>query len=156
MLVPVVLIPSPFDNGEEADEVLLSVDMDPDSDYLKFNLGVITHHDGDPEPIQSPPPFFRWIQIWQVTTDVDSDDRKAKGLRAMQLASFPEEHRNNCNLFQLRGRYIAYGLGIDYELCSFQDISCIIIVDWTVCNPASLVYTRKVIWGIFAMVRHFL
>jgi len=85
---------SPFANDGET-EILLSVDLDPDSDYLKFNLGIITCRvpDGDRESLQ-PFPFFRWIQIWQVTTDVDRNDRKPKGLRAKHLACFPEEHRN--------------------------------------------------------------
>jgi hypothetical protein len=124
-IVPVTLVPMPFDY-EEPTEILLSVDMDLDSEYLKFNLGIITRRMPDGtnlEPTQSPR-YFRFIQIWQVTSNVDSKTGEAQGLQAEQLACFPEEHRNYCASFRIRGRHVAYTLITYYQFSDFRDGPC--------------------------------
>jgi len=96
-------------------EIRLSVDMDLDADYLKFNLGVITRRIPESDPDCSRPPrYFRWIQVWQVDSIVDKNG-EVKALRAERLACFPEQHRNRCDSFRLRGRRVAYALHTNYE-----------------------------------------
>jgi len=154
---PVILIPTPFDeetawDDVEETEIRLSVDMDLDVDYLKFNLGVITRRIPESDPDSSRPPrYFRWIQVWQVDSIVDKNG-EVKALRAERLACFPEQHRNRCDSFRLRGRQVAYALHTNYEFSDRRDGPCIIIVNWTVFNSVSLVYPRKVIWRTIAEV----
>ena len=161
---PTEVIPTPFDEGtvfddDEEAEVLLSVDMDPEAEYLTFNLGVITRRipEGDPDPDSFyPPRYFRWIEVWHVTSDIDKDG-EVKGLKAERLSRFPEQHQNTCHGFRLRGGQLAYLLDTDYEFGFLNDGPCIIVVDWKLCDPISLVYDRKVIWRIMATVSpHFI
>jgi hypothetical protein len=139
-----------FDEDEDT-EILLSVDMDLEAEYLKFNIGIITRRMPDSNPNSSRACYFRWIQVWRVKSDVDKHG-EVKGLRAERLACFPEEHRNRCDSFRLQGQHVAYSLYTNYELSDMHDGPCIIIVDWTACDSTSLVYTRKVIWQIIAEV----
>jgi hypothetical protein len=153
-----ILIPTPFDaetafDEDEDTEILLSVDMDLEAEYLKFNLGIITRRMPDIDSDSSRPPhYFRWIQVWRVTSDVDMNG-EVEGLRAERLACFPEAHRNRCDTIRLQGQYVAYSLRTDYEFSDIRDGPCIIIVDWTLSTLASLVYPRKVIWRMTAEVR---
>jgi hypothetical protein len=153
---PSILIPTPFDaetafDEDEDTEILLSVDMDLEAEYLKFNLGIITRRMPDIDSDSSRPHYFRWIQVWRVTSDVDMNG-EVQGLRAERLAYFPEEHRNRCDSFRLRNQHVAYALQTKYEYSDIRDGPCIIIVDWALCDSTSLVYPRKVIWRIVAEV----
>jgi hypothetical protein len=154
---PSVLVPTPFDEDtafdeDEETEILLSVEMDLEAEYLKFNLGIMTRRMPltDPDSTQSPR-YFRWIQVWQVSSDVDEHGR-VKGLRAGRLACFPEEYRNRCDSFRLQGQHVVYALRTKFGFRDMLDGPCIVIVDWTSSNSISLVYPRRVIWRITAEV----
>lgn len=153
---PITLIPSPFHEGTayQDSEILLSVDMDLDVEYLKFNLGIMTRRMPamsaiDPDSSH----YFRWIQVWEVTPDVDKNG-VVTGLRADRLVCFPEEHRNFCHSFRLRDRQVAYTLLTNYNSGDFRDGPCVIIVDWINSDPTSLVFPRKVIWREKPHVSH--
>ena len=153
IIEPSELIPTPFDKGTVFDdresEILFSVDMDLGAEYLTFNLGVITRR--TPEIDSICPRYLRWIEIWRVSSDVAKGGR-VKGLRAERLARFPEQHRNTCSGFRLKGRQVAYSLDTDYYFGSLRDGPCTIIVEWMFCDPISLVYDRRVIWHLMAGV----
>ena len=154
---PSILIPTPFDeetafDEDEETEILLSVDMDLEAEYLKFNLGIMTRRmpHTDPDPSQ-PPRYFRWIQVWRVDSDVDRNGN-VKGLLAERLACFPEEHVNRCDSIRLRGQHVAYSIVTKYEFSDMRDGPCIIIVDWTLRSSFSLDYPRRVVWRMIAEV----
>lgn len=136
------LIPPPFDGRAE---VWISVDMDSVAESLKFNLGILTRrrpNTNDPAYPHSPC-YARWIQVWQVTTEVDSLGR-VKGLTSELQSSFREEYEPICFSFRLRGQYIAYSLFYsDLQVGPMNHGHRVIVVDWTTHNSTSLNYTRK-------------
>jgi len=136
------LIPPPFDGRAE---VWISVDMDSIAESLKFNLGILTcrrPNTNDPAYPHSPC-YAWWIQVWQVTMEVDSLGR-VKGLTSELQSSFREEYEPICFSFRLRGQYIAYSLFYsDLQVGPMNHGHRVIVVDWTTHNSTSLNYTRK-------------
>ena len=90
--------------------VLLSVDMDPDAEYMTFNLGIMKWRlsplDGDPD-YPNFPRYAHWIEVCRVTS-YWNEDGQVKGLRAERLACFREEYLCGYDSFTLRGRHVAY------------------------------------------------
>lgn len=145
-LEAVTLVPTHFDHDANT-IVLLSVDMDRDTEYMSFNLGVMTRRVvpfNDDLDYPNPPRYARWIEISRVASYWD-ENGLVMGLRAERLACFREEFLCGCDSFTLRGRHVAY------SLCSFDRIiegegDNIVIVDWTLANSTSLAYPRRLIW----------
>lgn len=136
------LIPPLFDGRAE---VWLSIDMDSVAESLKFQLGVLTRRrpDVDDRAYPHSPQYAWWIQVWQVTTDVDSLGC-VRGLTSELKSSFREEYQPTCFSFRLRGRYVAYSLFYsDLQVGPLNHGHRVIIVDWTICTSTSLNYVRK-------------
>jgi hypothetical protein len=117
--------------------------MDCAAEALTFHLAIIArqkpHADNHSPDIQC----VRWIQVWRVTTEVDTHGY-VKGLTSELLSSFREEYEPSCISFRLQAQHVAYSLC--YPRTQFGPINNkIIIVDWTTCKPISLTYTRKII-----------
>ena len=144
---PVTLVPTLFDKDANT-VILLSVDLDPDAEYLAFNLGIMTCRvpplGGDPD-YPNPPSYARWIQVSRVTSHWDENGR-VKGLRAERLACFREEYMCGCTSFALGGRYVAYSLYSYQSSTNVGEGQNIAIVDWTLADPTSLSYPRRLIW----------
>jgi hypothetical protein len=140
------LIPSPFDGQSE---IRISVDMDSDAEFLTFHIGILTR----PRPGgDDPQSKARWIQVWRVTAEVDSNDHVI-GLAAELLSSFREEYEPACNSFRLQGQKVTYSFFYSYlQVGPFNSGHKIIIVDWKSRNSTSLSYTRKIIPDIQANV----
>ncbi len=135
------LIPSPIDGQSET---RISVDMDSTSESLTFHVGVLTSRSpGGDGP--RPPQHARWIQVWRVMTEVDSDG-DAIGLTAEIRSSFCEEYEPACISFRLQGQLVAYSLFYSYsQFGPFNNGHKIIIVNWKTNNSTSLNYTRKIV-----------
>jgi hypothetical protein len=138
----ITLIPSLFDGLAE---IWLSADMDSVAESLVFHLGVLTRrrpNTNDPAYPHSPR-YARWIQVWQITTEVGSNGC-VRGLTSELKSSFCEEYEPTCFSFRLRGRYVAYSLFYsDLQVGPLNHGHRVIIVDWTTSNSTSLNYTRK-------------
>jgi len=143
----VTLVPSQFDQNANA-IVLLSVDMDPDAEYMTFNLGIMKWRllpfHGDPD-YPNFPRYARWIEVSRVTTYWD-EDGQVKGLRAERLACFREEYLCGYESFTLRGRHVAYSLYSFEMSITLGEGDNIAIVDWTLVDSTSLSYPRRFIW----------
>jgi len=134
------LIPSPIDGRSE---IRISVDMDSATESLTFLIGVLTRSRSNGD-LRSPQ---RWIQVWRVTAEVDSDGH-VTGLNAEIRSSFREEYEPACVSFRLRGQLVAYSLFYSYlQVGPFNNGHKIIIVDWKTRNSTSLNYNRKIITG---------
>ena len=143
----VTLVPSQFDKDANT-IVVLSVDMDPDSEYMIFNLGIMKWRlpplDGDPD-YPNFPRYARWIEVSRITSYWD-ENGQVKGLRAERLACFREEYLCSYGSFTLRGHHVAYSL-YSIEICSsLGDGENIAVVDWTLPDSTSLSYPRRLIW----------
>ena len=129
----ITLLPTQFDKDAYT-FTLLAVDLDPDAEYLTFNLASVTCLVyRNPGYLNTSQPT-RWIEVNRVTSYWD-ENGDIKGLRAEPLAFFREENLYQCDSFTIRGRFFAY---------TFR--AGIVIVDWTSADPTSLVYPRRVIW----------
>ena len=142
-LDPVTLLPTHF-NIDSVTINLLAVDLDPDAEYLTFNLASVTSL-VNVKRGTNPPQEARWIEVNRVTPYWD-ENGNVKGLRADRLACFREEHSCFCDSFTLRGRCVAYSLQTFRPLPTFRDGETIVIVDWTSADPTSLIYPRRLIW----------
>ena len=148
----VTLLPTHF-NKDSLTDSLLAIDLDPDAEYLTFNLASVTrlvHVNPDTE-LNHPPQVTRWIEVNHVTPYWD-ENGNVKGLRADRLACFREEHLYSCDAFTLRGRFVAYSLRPPWPLPTFPDGETIVIVDWTAADPSSLIYPRRIFWRRYAEV----
>ena len=150
----VTLVPTLFDE-EIIVNTRLCVDMDPDAEYLTFNLGIMTspRRQRDHPEFPNPPRFARWIQVIRVTSDVD-ENGEVTGLRAECLARFREEYLCGCDSFTLRGHYVAYSLYTFEPTPILNDGESVAIVDWTLVHSTSLAYPRKLICRRRAEVSH--
>ena len=143
----VTLVPTHFD--EDANTLVrLSLDMDPEAEYLSFNLGIMSLRlkilGPDPD-YPNPPMYARWIEVCRVTTYWD-ENGQVKGLRAERLACFRDEYLSGCDSFTLRGRYVAYSLHSFEPRSTVGDGQSIVIVDWVSADSTSLTYPRRLIW----------
>jgi hypothetical protein len=137
-----ILIPSLFDGRAE---IWLSADMDSAAESLVFLLGVLTRCRPDTnDPVYPHSPWYaQWIQVWQITTEVDSHGC-VRGLTSELKSSFCEEYEPTCFSFRLRGRYVTYLLFYsDLQVGPLNHGHRVIVVDWTTPNSTSLIYTRK-------------
>ena len=153
----VTLVPSQFDQDANT-TVLLSVDMDPDAEYMTFNLGIMKWRlfplSGDPA-YPDFPHYARWIEVSRITSYWDENGR-VEGLRAERLACFHEEYPCGYDSFTLRGRHVAYSL-YSFEMGpSLGDGENVAIVDWTLPDSTSLSYPRRFIWRRRAKVSYHL
>jgi hypothetical protein len=142
------LIPFPFDGQSET---RISVAMASASESLTFHIGVLTsHRPGGDDPRL--PLHSRWIQVWRVTTEVNSNGHTI-GLNAEILSSFCEEYEPACISFRLQGQLVAYSLFYSYsQFGPMNNRHKIIIVNWKTSNSTSLNYTRKIIADVQADV----
>ena len=141
----VTLVPTVFDEGART-ITMLSVDMDPDAEYVMFNLGIMTWAPPEDQPDHSNLPLFdRWIEVYRVTPHWD-ENGQAEGLQAERLARFREAYMYGCSSFTLRGCHVAYSL---YSLPPIvtSNGQNIVIVDWTSADSdsTSLAYSRRVV-----------
>jgi len=149
----VTLVPSHFDQNANT-LIWLSVDMDPDAEYLTFNLGIMKWRsfpfNGDPD-YPNFPHYARWIEVSRITSYWD-ENGQVKGLRAERLACFREEYMCGYESFTLRGRHVAYSLYSFEQSSPFGEGENIAIVDWTLPDSTSLTYPRRLIWRCRARV----
>lgn len=106
---------------------LLAVDLDPDAEYLTFNLAFMTclvNMKRDTELIR--PQDVRWVELNRVTPYWD-ENGNVNGLRADRLPGLREEHLCYCDSITLRGYYVAYSLR-SFEMSTLHDGKTI---DWT-------------------------
>ena len=142
----VTLLPTHF-NKDTITVNSLAVDLDPDAEYLTFNLASMTVLDNMKRDTElNRPQHARWIEVNRVTPYWD-EDGNIKGLQADRLACFREELWCPFGSLTLRGRYVAYSLQSFRRDSGFGDGESIVIVDWTSVDPTSLIYPRKFIWG---------
>jgi len=143
----VTLVPSHFDQNAKT-FIRLSVDMDPDAEYLTFNLGIMKWRsfplDDDPD-YPNFPRYARWIEVSRITSYWD-ENGQVKGLRSEQLACFREEYMCGYESFTLRGRYVAYCLYSFEQSSPLGEGENIAIVDWTLPDSTSMSYPRRLIW----------
>jgi len=138
------LIPPPFDGRAE---MRISIDMDAITESLTFHLGILTRRrpgGNDPEYPHSPGYAARWIQVWQVATEIDSHGN-VKGLKSELKSSFCEEYEPACFSFRIQGQFVTYSLFCSDRYGPFHRGHKIIIFDWTTCTSTSMNYTRKII-----------
>ena len=67
-------------------------------------------------------------------------------------ACLSEFMRGDFNSFPLRDQYVVYSIRTNNELGNVRDGHCVMVVDWTLCNPPSLDYHRNVVWRTIAEV----
>ena len=149
-LDPVTLLPTRF-NKDSITFNLLAVDLDSDAEYLTFNLASMTRLVNVKRKTElDRPQDARWIEVNRVTPYWD-ENGNVMGLRADRLACFREEYLCRCDSFTLRGRCVAYSLRGFERISGFHG-EPIVIVDWTLADPTSLIYPRRLIWRRYVKV----
>jgi hypothetical protein len=147
----VILVPTVFGKGTQA-TTLLSVDIDQDTPYMTFNLGIMSTYCDNGLSYRSPL-RAHWIEVHRVTPHWD-ENGQVRSLQAERLICFPEEHVYDCDLFTLRGNHVAYSLDSCKPPINVAG-RLTTIADWTLADSTSLAYPRKVIFHRQAQVSCF-
>ena len=125
----------------------MSIDMDSSTESLTFHLGILTSREpnvDDPEYPHSPQ-YTRWIQVWRVVAEVDSNSC-VTGLTPVMLSSFREEYEPACFCFRLKDQLVAYSLFYSHtQVGPLNSGHKIIIVDWKTNQGDWLNYARRIV-----------
>ncbi|KAF8804073.1 hypothetical protein BYT27DRAFT_7108150, partial [Phlegmacium glaucopus] len=125
---------------------LMSVDVDAESPYLRFNIALFL--------IASTCPSIHSVEIsaeiWQVTLVLDHHQR-GTGLSATLLASFPlDPNIDICPCLSLRGQFVAF------SICTRSDLCYTVVVDWARANGTSLTYPMRILYPSLSYCTYFI